>query len=70
MVRHYVYLRARPPQCIFKFSIVPKVSVLGGSLATLDHFSKDLTYIGPTYLELTWGTPLLGPPPLGYTSLT
>src|ERR1700738_4022088 len=43
MVRHCVYLRARPPQCIFKFGIVPKVSFLGGLLATLDVSSKDLT---------------------------
>jgi hypothetical protein len=49
MVRHCVYLRARSPQCIFKFGIVPKVSVLGGPLATLDLSSKDLNYIGPTY---------------------
>src|SRR6202048_4199486 len=36
MVWHCVYLRARPPQCIFKFGIVPKVSLLGGPLATLE----------------------------------
>ena len=36
MVRHCVYLRVQPPQCIFKFGIVPKMLFLGGLLATLD----------------------------------
>jgi hypothetical protein len=60
MVRHCVNLRARPPQCIFKFGIVPKVSVLGGPLATLDLSSKELTYIGPTYFRTHLGYPSLG----------
>jgi hypothetical protein len=60
MVRHCVYLRAQPPQCIFKFSIVPKVSVLGGPLTTLDLSSKDLTYIGSTYFGTHLGCPSLG----------
>ena len=59
MVRHCVYLRTRPPQCIFKFGIVPKVSVLGGPLATLNLTSKDLTYIGPTYFGTHLGCPPL-----------
>jgi hypothetical protein len=72
MVRHCVYLRARPRQCVFKFGIVPKVSVLGGPLATLGLSSRDPTYIilDPPTLGLTWVAPPLGPPPLGYTSPT
>jgi hypothetical protein len=70
MVPHCVYLRVGPPQCIFKFGIVPKVSVVGGPLATLDFFSKDLTYIGPTYFGTHLGCPSLGPPLLGFTGLT
>jgi hypothetical protein len=59
MVRHCVYLRAQPPQCIFKLGIVPKVSVLGGPIVTLDFSSKDLTYIGPTYFGTRLGGPSL-----------
>jgi hypothetical protein len=57
IVWHCVYLRVRPPQCNFKFGIVSKVSVLGGPLATLDLFSKDLTYIGPTNFGTHLGYP-------------
>jgi hypothetical protein len=64
MVRHCVYLRARPPQCIYKFGIVPKVSVLGGPLATLNLSSKDLTYIGPTYFGTHLGCPSFGASPV------
>jgi hypothetical protein len=69
MARHCVYLRARPPQCIFKFGIVPKVSILGGSLATLDLSSKDPTCIGPTYFGpiyfgIHFGCPSLGASPV------
>src|SRR6202022_5212242 len=71
MARHCVYLRARPPQCIFKFGIVLKVSFLGGPLATLDLSSKDLTYTRPTYFGTHLGSPSFGAsPPLGSTSLT
>ena len=35
MVRHCVYLRARPPQCIFKFGIVPKGVVPRWSVSDL-----------------------------------
>jgi hypothetical protein len=64
MVRHCVYLKAWPLQCIFKCGIVPKVSVLGGMLATLDLSSKDLTYIGPTYFGVHLGCPSLGASPV------
>jgi hypothetical protein len=64
MVRHFVYLRARSPQCIFKFGIVPKLYVLGGPLAILGFFSKDLTYIGRTYLETHLVCPSLGASPV------
>jgi hypothetical protein len=64
MVRHCVYLRARPPICILEFGIVPNVSVLGGPLATLDLSSKDLTYIGPTYFGIHLGCPSLGASPV------
>ena len=71
MVWHCVYLRVRPPQCIFKFGIVPKVSFLGGPLATLDLSSKDLTYTTPTYFGTQLGCPSFGAsPPLVSTSLT
>ena len=49
MVQHCVHLRARPPQCIFKFGIVPKLFVLVALLATLDLSSKDLIYMKPMY---------------------
>ena len=55
MVRHYVYLRARPLQCIVKFDIVPKVLFLGFPLATLDLSSKNLTYTRPTYFGTHFG---------------
>jgi hypothetical protein len=64
MVRHCVYLRAQPAQCIFKFVIVPKASVLGGPLAALDLSSKDVTYIGPTYFGTHLGCPSLGASPV------
>jgi hypothetical protein len=64
MVRHCVYLRTRPPQCIFNYGIVPKVSVLGGPLATLDLSSKDLTYIGSTYFGTHLGCPSFGASPV------
>jgi hypothetical protein len=64
MVRHCVYLRVRPPQWIFQFGIVPKVSVLGGPLATLDLSSKHLTYIGPTYFGTHLGCPSFGTSPV------
>lgn len=43
------------PTCIFKFDIVPKVSFLGGPLATLDFFFKHFTYTRPTYFETHLG---------------
>ena len=55
MVRYWIYLRARPLLCIFKFGIVPKVSVIGGPLAILDLSSEDLTYIGTTYFVTQFG---------------
>ena len=64
MVRHCVYLRTRPPQCIFKFGIVSKVFVLGGLLATLDLYSKHLTYIRPTYFGTHLGCPSLMASPI------
>jgi hypothetical protein len=57
MVRHCIYLRVRSPQCIIKFGIVPKVSILSDMLATLDLSSKDLTYIKPTYFGTLLGCP-------------
>ena len=64
MVRHCVYLRARPPQCIFKFGIVPMVSFPGGLLVTLDISSKDLTYIRATYFGTHLGCPSFGASPV------
>src|SRR6202048_4247186 len=64
MVRYCVYLRARPPQCIFKFGIVLKVLFLGGPLATLDFSSKDLTYTRPTYFGTHLGCPSFGASPV------
>jgi hypothetical protein len=64
MVRHCVYLKAQPPQCIFSFGIVPKVCVVGGPLATLDLSSKDLTYIGLTYFGTHLGCPSFGASPV------
>ena len=57
-------------QCIFKFGKIPTVLFLGRSLATLDFFFKDLTYIRPTYFEIHLGCPSFGPPTLSSTSLT
>ena len=59
MVRHCVYLKARPLQCNLKFGIVPKVSSLCGRLVTLDLTFKDLTSIRPTYFGTHFGCPLL-----------
>jgi hypothetical protein len=64
MVRHCVYLKVRPLQYKFKFGIVLKVSVLGGTLASLDLSSKDVTLIGPTYFETQLGCPSLGASPV------
>jgi hypothetical protein len=49
IIQRCIYCRARPPQCFFKFGIVPKVSVLDNLLTTLDISSKDLTYTRSTY---------------------
>ena len=64
MVRHCVYLRARPPECIFKFGIVLKVLFLDGPLATLDLSSKDLAYIRPTYFGTHLCCPSFGASPV------
>ena len=63
MVRHCFYLRVQPPQCIFKFGLIPKVLFLGGPLTTLDLSSKNLTYTRPTYFGTHLGCPSFGASP-------
>ena len=60
MVRHFVYLRARSPQCIFNIGIVPKASFQGNPLATLDLSSKDLIYTRHIYFGTHLGCPSFG----------
>jgi hypothetical protein len=58
LVWHCVYIRVVPPQCIFKFGKVSKVSFLGGPFRkTLDFLSKDLNYTRLTYFEIYLGDP-------------
>jgi hypothetical protein len=60
-VWHCVFLRALPPQCIFKFGKVSKVSILGGPFRkTPDILSKDLNYTRLTYFETYLGDPSFG----------
>lgn len=51
-----------PPQRMFKFCKVPKVSLLGGPFVTLEISSKDLNYIH-------LGCPTFGPPKISSTSI-